>query len=69
MRFLIKKQFIDKSGILALVLYEVYLTLTSRTLSCLGFLKIYRNKRAQQREFLDIFPLFYGLDGFRFQIL
>ena len=30
---------------------KVYLTLTGQTLSCLGFLKIYCNKRAQQRKF------------------
>ena len=32
-----------------------YLTLTGRTLSCLGFLQIYRKKRAQQQKFLGIF--------------
>ena len=29
--------------------------MTGRTLSCFGFLQIYRNKRAQQRKFLSIF--------------
>ena len=28
-----------------------FLTLTGRSLSALGFLQIYRNKRAQQRKF------------------
>ena len=43
------------------MVYECHLrlTLTGRTLSCFGFLQIYRNKSAQQMKFLGIY--FFGI--------